>query len=68
MVSRISGLVSAFLLLLSALPALAEVAGSMMIAGHGPEQHVIESLAHAFEKANPRAYIDVAWDDNSKPL
>ena len=68
MVSRISGLVSAFLLLLSALPALAEVAGSMVIAGHGPEQHVIESLAHAFEKANPRAYIDVAWDDNSKPL
>jgi hypothetical protein len=47
---------------------LAEVAGSMVIAGHGPEQHVIESLAHAFEKANPRAYIDVAWDDNSKPL
>ncbi len=68
MVSRISGLLSAFLLLLSVLPASAEVAGSMVVAGHGPEQQVIESLAHAFEKANPRAYIDVVWDDNSKPL
>ncbi len=68
MVSRISGLLSASFLLLSALPAFAEVAGSMVIAGHGPEQHVMESLAHAFEKANPRAYIDVVWDDNSKPL
>ena len=26
----------------------------------------IESLARAFEKANPRAYLDVVWDDNSK--
>ncbi|MDR4475755.1 MAG: substrate-binding domain-containing protein [Nitrospira sp.] len=66
--SRISGLFFASLLLFSALPASAEVAGSMVIAGHGPEQRVMESLAHAFEKANPRAYIDVVWDDKSKPL
>lgn len=68
MYSRISALLCAGLLALFGLPASAEVAGSLVIAGHGPEQRVMESLAHAFEKANPRAYIDVAWDDNSKPL
>lgn len=68
MYSRMSAFVCAGLFLLIGLPASAEVAGSMVIAGHGPEQQVIESLAHAFEKANPRAYIDVVWDDNSKPL
>lgn len=68
MYSRLSALVCAGLFLLIGLPASAEVAGSMVIAGHGPEQQVMESLAHAFEKANPRAYIDVVWDDNSKPL
>ncbi|GAB1724986.1 MAG: hypothetical protein GDA65_19725 [Nitrospira sp. CR1.1] len=66
--SRISALLCAGLLSLGGLPASAEVAGSMVIAGHGPEQRVMESLAHAFEKANPRAYIDVVWDGNSKPL
>ena len=68
MYSRMSAFVCAGLFLLIGLPASAEVAGSMVIAGHGPEQQVMESLAHAFEKANPRAYIDVVWDDNSKPL
>jgi phosphate transport system substrate-binding protein len=28
----------------------------------------MESLARAFEKINPRAYIDVLWDENSRPL
>jgi phosphate transport system substrate-binding protein len=46
----------------------AEVAGNLVIAGNGPEQTTMETLARAFEKANPRAYIDVLWDDNSKPL
>lgn len=68
MYSRISAFLCAGLLSLSGLPVSAEVAGSMVIAGHGPEQRMMESLAHAFEKANPRAYIDVVWDDNSKPL
>ncbi len=68
MYSRISALLCAGLLTLLALPAAAEVSGSMVIAGHGPEQRVMEALAHAFEKANPRAYIDVVWDGNSKPL
>jgi phosphate transport system substrate-binding protein len=45
-----------------------DVSGSLVIAGNGPEQAVIEQLARAFEKANPRAYIDILWDENSKPV
>jgi phosphate transport system substrate-binding protein len=48
--------------------ALAEVAGNLIIAGNGPELTTIEPLARAFEKANPRAYLDVAWDGNSRPV
>ena len=48
--------------------ALADVAGSLTIAGNGPELTTIEPLARAFEKANPRAYLDVVWDANSKPV
>jgi len=48
--------------------ALAEVAGSLTIAGNGPELSTLESLAHAFEKANPRAYLDIVWDGNSRPV
>jgi phosphate transport system substrate-binding protein len=61
----------AFSLLLSwgtVLAAFAEVSGSLIIAGNGPELPTIEPLARAFEKANPRAYIDIIWDGNSKPL
>jgi phosphate transport system substrate-binding protein len=46
----------------------AEVSGNLIIAGNGPEQTAIESLARAFEKANPRAYVDVVWDERSKPV
>lgn len=49
-------------------PSHAEVAGSLVIAGNGPENPTIETLAHAFEKANPRAYVDLLWEDNSKPV
>ncbi|MBI3805980.1 MAG: substrate-binding domain-containing protein [Nitrospirae bacterium] len=51
-----------------ALVALADVAGSLTIVGNGPELTTIEPLARAFEKANPRAYLDVLWDTNSKPI
>ncbi len=68
MYARISGFVCAALFCLLALPTSAEVAGSLIIAGHGPEQRMMESLAHAFEKANPRAYVDVIFDDKSKPI
>src|SRR4029078_1764305 len=46
----------------------AEASGNLIIVGNGPEQTTIESLARAFEKANPRAYVDVVWDDHSKPV
>lgn len=48
--------------------AIADVAGSLTIVGNGPELATIELLARAFEKANPRAYLDVVWDTNSKPV
>jgi phosphate transport system substrate-binding protein len=47
---------------------LAEVAGSLVIAGNGPEQTTIEALARAFEKANPRAYVDILWEEDSNPV
>ncbi len=50
------------------LPASAELSGNLIIAGNGPEQLTIETLARAFEKANPRTYVDVVWDEKSKPL
>ena len=46
----------------------AEVSGNLIIVGNGPELTTIESLARAFEKANPRAYVDLVWDDHSKPV
>ena len=46
----------------------ADASGSLAIAGNGPELVVIEPLARAFEKANPRAYVDILWDENSKPV
>ena len=46
----------------------AQTAGSLIIAGNGPEQRTIEALARAFEKANPRVYVDILWDEDSKPL
>ena len=52
----------------TALVALAEVAGSLVIAGNGPELRTVDPLARAFEKANPRAYLDILWDPNSKPI
>lgn len=46
----------------------AEVRGGLVIAGNGPEQATIETLARAFERANPRAYVDILWDEESTPL
>jgi phosphate transport system substrate-binding protein len=46
----------------------ADPSGSLIIAGNGPEYRVIEQMARAFEKVNPRAYLDVVWDINSKPV
>ena len=42
--------------------------GHIVIAGNGPEAVTIEKLARAFEKTNPRAYVDIQWNENSKPV
>jgi phosphate transport system substrate-binding protein len=52
----------------ASVPARADLSGNLTIAGNGPEQVTIESLARAFEKANPRSYVDVVWDDHAKPV
>lgn len=59
-----------FVLLLCGFPPRisAQVAGSLVIAGNGPEFTTIEALARAFEKANARAYVDILWEDNSNPV
>ena len=69
MIARLILLLSLSVLLScgAALDALAGVAGSLIIAGNGPELTTIEPLARAFEKANPSAYLDIVWDANSKP-
>lgn len=51
-----------------ALVARADVAGHLTIAGNGPELTTIEPSARAFEKATPRASLDVVWNSNSKPV
>jgi phosphate transport system substrate-binding protein len=62
------GLVVSLLALTAVEGADGGAAGSLVIAGNGPEQNLMEKLARAFEKANPRAYVDIVWNENSKPL
>jgi phosphate transport system substrate-binding protein len=63
------GLVVALtLVLMPPTVASAEIRGSLVIAGNGPELTTIETLARAFERANPRAYIDILWDEDSTPV
>jgi phosphate transport system substrate-binding protein len=67
---RVFAVLLTLALLCSAVPdhLAAETSGGLTIAGNGPELVTIETLARAFEKANPRAYVDVMWDDKSKPV
>jgi phosphate transport system substrate-binding protein len=60
-------------LLLSAHPASSQAAeppvtGSVVVAGNGPELRMAERLARAFEKAHRGTFVDVVWDENSKPI
>ena len=55
-------------LFLSPASAWGQLAGNLVIVGNGPEQPTMEALARAFEKANPRTYVDVLWDEDSPPL
>lgn len=45
-----------------------QVSGSVVIAGNGPELRTVERLARAFEKAYRATFVDVLWDENSKPI
>lgn len=64
----VAGLLVGLALSTSPSGTFAQTVGSLVIAGNGPEQVTIEALARAFEKANPRAYIDIVWDEHSNPL
>ncbi|HJU04373.1 MAG TPA: substrate-binding domain-containing protein [Nitrospiraceae bacterium] len=71
MIVRILVLLLALFPLADALPLYAAdggASGPLIIAGNGPEQRLMEKLARAFEKANPRAYVDILWEENSKPI
>jgi phosphate transport system substrate-binding protein len=48
--------------------AVPSLAGSMIIAGNGPELPTIEQLARAFEKDHLGAVVDVRWDVSSQPV
>jgi phosphate transport system substrate-binding protein len=64
----VTGLLVGLAVYVSHADTLAQTAGSLVIAGNGPEQTIIEALARAFEKANPRAYVDILWDEDSNPF
>ncbi|MFO0699922.1 MAG: substrate-binding domain-containing protein [Nitrospira sp.] len=66
--SLVTQLCVSLLLLISPPHSTAQVAGNLVLAGNGPEQTTIEALARAFEKANPRAYVDILWDEDSAPV
>jgi phosphate transport system substrate-binding protein len=50
------------------LTASAGAAGSVVIAGNGPELHTIERLARAFEKRYLGRVVEVRWDQDSDPV
>ncbi|MGQ0557582.1 MAG: substrate-binding domain-containing protein [Nitrospiraceae bacterium] len=64
----VTGLLVGLALCVSHADIFAQIAGNLIITGNGPEQTTVEALARAFEKANPRAYVDILWDENAKPL
>ena len=47
---------------------VAEVAGSMIIVGNGPELPTIERLARAFERRHVGSVVDIQWDQYSDPI
>lgn len=46
----------------------AGLTGRIVIAGHGPEQSVMQDLGRAFEKAHPGTAIDFQWDRTVKAV
>ncbi len=65
--SFVTQLCVGLILFICPLRASAQASGNLIIAGNGPEQATIEALTRAFEKANPRAYVDILWDEDSTP-
>ncbi len=43
-------------------------ATSILISGNGPERHLIEILASAFEERHPSISVDFFWHPNAKPI
>jgi phosphate transport system substrate-binding protein len=68
MIGLLASLLLSLTLSFSPSEAWGQLTGSLTIAGNGPEQTTIEAMARAFEKANPRAYVDILWDEDSEPL
>lgn len=66
--SAVAILCLGFLLAGAAPLSAGDTAGHVTVAGNGPEASAVEKLARAFEKANPRAYVDLLWNENSKPV
>ncbi|MGD9851365.1 MAG: substrate-binding domain-containing protein [Nitrospirales bacterium] len=40
----------------------------ILIAGNGPERHLLETLASAFEQRHPTISVDFFWHPNAKPI
>ena len=41
---------------------------TILVAGNGPERHLIELLADAFEQHHPSISVDFFWHSNAKPV
>lgn len=50
------------------LPTVGAAAGSITVAGNGPELRTIEQLARAFEQRHVGSYVQIRWDLSSQPL
>lgn len=45
-----------------------KLSGTLLIAGNGPERHLLVLLAQEFEKLHPSVSIDLFWHPNAKPI
>lgn len=62
---------AAILVCLAASPSPAadtKLMGSLLIAGNGPEEGLIEDLRKDFEKTYSRIFVDIFWHPNAKPV
>lgn len=45
-----------------------ELSTTILVAGNGPERHLMEILAEAFEQRHPSISVDFFWHPNAKPI